>query len=104
MDEYDIKYKYFDELQTKHKFQSIWSVYNIKGIREKAFTDNTPLELIYDMHWGEKTVRTRVPKNPTWLTLWKCADKLIYESGDRHHIFIEAFLRNGNILTLVTGS
>jgi|GEM_PF-1896149 hypothetical protein len=56
-----------------------------------------------DMQWG-KASSVKI-EGPTWLDLWKAADKAIQESGDEHHVFIEDFyeLENG-VLQLHTGS
>ena len=41
---------------------------------------------------------------PSYLDLWRAADKLIRESGDGHHVYIEAFTLEGDVVHLHCGS
>ena len=55
---------------------------------------------------SDKTDVTEVslPPDPTWNDLNVAAAFVIAKSGDNHHIFIEQFKRDGNVVTLYTGS
>lgn len=102
------EYDYFDEIQTKNGFKSIWSLFdevNVGEINEKHPFPNAEF-LIYNNHWGEHKVRVSI-QGDTWLDLWRAADSAIESSGDGHHIFIERFKwmeNSNNTLTLQTGS
>lgn len=93
---------YFDALRTKHGLRSIWSEYDIGpgGIEQVAYPGNWTL--LYDAsHPAERGI---VLQDPTWLDLWKASEKLIAESGDWHHMFIEGFVRRDQVLVLSLGS
>ena len=61
--------------------------------------------LRYAVHFGKNPVET-VIQGSSALDLWAAADRLIHESGDLHHVFIEAFMFTAkpNVIELVTGS
>lgn len=95
----DIEDKYFDKnsegytkISEKHKLQTIWSMYEIPASKmTKEFINEDISEIEYDGGCGTKQsfkiTKDNKPKN--WVEFWKIADKLIMQSGDTHHIFIE---------------
>lgn len=82
-----------------------WSLYEVENLYdEHPYGDG--IEIAYTDHWGDKTVGTEV-NGCTWLDLYIAADKLIRESGDEHHVFIEAFRRSSivpSVFFMTTGS
>ena len=96
---FDSKMDYFRRFQTEHKLQSIWSIYELD---EHGFLQDHPYasDAFVCYQGGHVPVF-----GSTWGDIYRAADWAIRNSGDQHHIFIEAFeLRNGNELHLVTGS
>jgi hypothetical protein len=52
-----------------------------------------------------ENVRSHVMANPTWMQVMKFFDKAIEETGDYHHIFLEAIEQvDDNLYEIVTGS
>lgn len=80
-------------LQKKHQLRSIWSVTKVAA---SDMNKKTPLlSKITYQSWGPTQTHTfNEPTEITWLELWKIADKLIRDSGDEHHIFIESLYRS----------
>lgn len=102
-EEYDRKNEMINKVQLENKFiNSSWSIYEIEDFNAVPF----PMAEVvaYSNHWGEEPVQMNIPKNSTWLDLWRAADSLIKKSGDEHHIFIEQFTLRDNVLILSTGS
>lgn len=112
--------KFCDEIQQRESLSSIWSVLSENDIYfepdEKLFSrpaasfskdgKTSPSSVSYDGGWGKSGV-VKLPKNPTWLDLWKAADTLIRMSGDSHHVFVEDFSplkKNPKVFSLGTGS
>lgn len=90
------------EVQFKH---SIWSMYEVEDM-EAPHAHQGAREVLYIQHWGTSPVRVPVPGN-TWADLWAAADQAIQQSGDSHHIYVEAFRRSDTepgVLILSTGS
>lgn len=103
----DEKYKLFSDYQEQYKLRSIWSIYSVENL--DAFSGLSGTELIYCNHWGDETVRIPLKSGDlTWGELYHAADKLIRQSGDEHHVFIESLTvrkgPNGQYLELDTGS
>jgi len=96
---FDRKMNYFRRFQQEHKLEAIWSIYELE---EHGFLKDHPYTSdAFVVYQGG-----HVPVfGSTWGDIYRAADWAIRNSGDQHHIFIEAFeLRNGNELHLVTGS
>lgn len=80
---------------------TIWSMYEIRDFGAVAYEGDYTVH--YDGGWG--IAGSESVMNPTYLQLWQIADRLIRQSGDLHHIFIEDFnLWGDGILELSTGS
>lgn len=94
---YSLKSAMLDKLQDEHGFKSIWSISEVADM-------NAIFGYVEAVEYEGNTeiVGTEV----TWLQLWAIADRLIKQSGDFHHIFVENFhKKNGDIVhKLVTGS
>lgn len=87
---------------------SVWSVrditsdYILRRNIPKRFRKN---KLIYRVHWGwQGTVEADMTGVVSWADLWLLADRLVRESGDSHHSFIEVFKVKGDNLEMETGS
>lgn len=98
---------YWDRIGEEINAQSRWSLYNESGTDADAVgIKGRGLTLVYTGHWGPTSASIDLPNDPTWRQLYVAADKLIRDSGDNHHTFIEAFQRCGDSTTyeLHTGS
>jgi hypothetical protein len=87
----------FDKISEANGFKSIWSIYEVDDI-------NAVFGYVEGVEYAgcSEQVGTEI----TWLQLWAIADRLIEESGDDHHIFIENFAKKDNehMHRLITGS
>lgn len=102
---FDRMYKMSEEAMKKINASSVWSIYDIKD-----FNDLHPFSgaemILYKDHWGGKPAGAKIQGN-TWLDLYRAADLCIKESGDNHHMFIEALTPmnpDNLVLVLSTGS
>ena len=101
--EFDQKFNYFNKVQDTSRFKSIWSIFEISNIHDLSGLSGETLR--YGDHWGEGTIVIPLPGgNLQWWDLWVAAEKAIEQSGDQHHMFIEAFYKKGNDIYLSTGS
>lgn len=92
---------HFEQLKAEHKFQSVWSIYEVDFMGDFAFVFEEGSHLVHENF----SVPLPVGK-VTWLDMWKAADEAIFAVGG-DHIFIESFTRssiNPNIILLRTGS
>ena len=98
----------FDKIQTENKFKSVWSMWDEVSPAEMEGGKECDLqikEIIYDASFGNNKLTHKVDKALSWLEVWNVCDKLIMQSGDLHHVFIEDLVDNGNgKFELVTGS
>jgi len=97
--DFDRKMDYYNRFKAENRLEAIWSMYEIAEhdfLRDHPYPDTA-----FVCYQGG-----HVPVfGSTWGDIYRAADWAIRNSGDQHHIFIEAFeLRNGNELHLVTGS
>lgn len=103
---FDRKHEHYhqvgQELGVNH---STWSVYEVDNL-----SDRHPFEgadrVVYRDHWGEQPVQCSI-NGLTWAALWVAANSCIRDSGDGHHVFIEAFRpsrEDPRTLVLSTGS
>lgn len=86
-----------EKIQDEHGFESVWSVPKIDDM-------NAIFGYVEGVEYLGNT--EIIGKEVTWLELWATADRLIKQSGDFHHIFIENFhKKTGDIVhRLVTDS
>lgn len=105
-DDFDVKFKHYDNIRDHNMFRSVWSIYEVNNIFD--YSDFEAENLVYKDHWGhERAVTIPLPVGKlTWWDLWFAADKAIIESDDKHHVFIEDFQKSsdGKTLFLRTGS
>lgn len=101
---FDAKMDYYGEFKSENGLRSIWSMYElpVHGFLEKHPYPSDSF-VCYTDHWGDGRKHYPV-MGPTWGDVYRAADLAIRESGDDHHIFIEAFRVKGNELHLSTGS
>lgn len=84
------------EVRTKLCLMSFWSV---------------SCDRVFPQSWAGKTVTYQnvslvIPEDVTinYETMYVIGDRLIEDSGDEHHIFIEDFIEKNGKIELVTGS
>ena len=100
---FDRKHRHYRTVREKHGLKSTWSLYEVEDLDSPHPYPGSSF-VIYNDHWGDKPMHAAV-WGPNWTDIYKAADACIQESGDGHHVFIEAFeLKNGNELHLITGS
>ena len=80
---------------------STWSCFEGGQNADAVGIEGRNLTLVYD---EDRPVRIALPDNPTWRQLFVAADKLIGQSGDTDHIFIESFETKESDVYLHTGS
>lgn len=94
---YDLKMNGFYSIQDKHQFTSIWAISEVDDM-DAIFGYVEAVE-----YFGNTEI---IGKEVTWLELWATAERLIKQSGNFHHIFVEDFHKGDNDIVhrLVTGS
>lgn len=105
-DLFDNKMDGFRKIQEKNKLSSVWSEYDISPKDMKKPFSDKPVESLSYESWGP-TQTIKHGKIATWFDMWKLADQIMRQSGDTHHIFIEAFVedkKKPGHFKLVTGS
>jgi hypothetical protein len=102
---FDLQYNLFWNVRVALGATAIWSIGDVVDFTQIAFPE-TIKNIHYNIHWGSiGPVSIAVNKaGLTWLDLYVIADALILESNDLHHVCIEAFIKKGNDLYLITGS
>ena len=102
--DFDTKFNYYDTARSELGLSAIWSIYEVDNLNEThPFKGAT--KVIYKTYGSGDHV-VAIDGN-TWKALYIAADTLIDESGDMHHVFIEAFKQssiNPEILFVTTGS
>jgi hypothetical protein len=103
------KMDYFGEIRDENGFRSIWSIYEVKDINDRhPYGDITQMEYGY----AEPDEIVVPVRGPTWLDLYRAAEKAILrtyreEYFDACAVLIEGFtvnLRKSKRLTLETGT
>lgn len=93
---------HYDEVSKQHGFKTVWSVYEVTNLY--SLFEPVATHVLYKNHWGESEVLVPI-KGTSWVDVWIAAEQAILNSGDMHHIFIEAFKLNDNgYFELSTGS
>lgn len=99
---YEKNSAHYDAISEEHGFKTIWSVYEVADLN--APFAGAATHVLYKDHWGKTEVSVPINGN-TWVDLWLAAERAIEQSGDNHHIFIEAFIPGDEgVLVLSTGS
>jgi len=94
---------YWRGVADQRNYTSIWSMYEVKSCQDPhPYQGHTAL--VYDTFWGDANSIEVAINGSTWLDLYDAADRVIYQSGDEHHIFIENFYVEDGVLKLSTGS
>jgi hypothetical protein len=102
--DFDTKFNYFETTRNALGLSAVWSIFEVDNLNENhPFVGAT--KVIYKTY-GSGDAEVAI-NGTTWASLYIAADTLISESGDNHHIFIEAFKQssiNPEILFVTTGS
>jgi hypothetical protein len=105
--DFNTNYDALAALQTEHGLSSIWSLSEVPATSINQKMAGKVKKITYESWGPAQEIVFKTPKNMTWLQLWQEADKLIAQSGDSHHCFVEAFSedkKNPGHYRLVTGS
>lgn len=92
--ENDAHYRYLDKLGDEHGIKiTSWSAEGADDpLQPHPFHGATTMYYKSHPFWGEPCGPfTTAISGDRWLDLWIAADKLVFQSGDHHHIFIEHF-------------
>lgn len=100
---FDRKMQYFETVKKGAGLTSTWSIYEVTDMTE-PHPYNCADTVVYTDHWGDGPVEEPIT-GQTWADLYAAADRCIQQSGDGHHVFIEAFeFVTPTKLRLTTGS
>lgn len=99
---YTRKSNHYKSVQKDLGLDAIWSMFEVHDLNERHRFEGAT-KVVYRNHWGEKPVSCAVIGN-TWASLYVAADVCIRDSGDDHHVFIENFEQEDEVLILITGS
>ena len=99
----DEKFNLYNEYAERNGLRTVWSMYNVTDFDTPS--DITATTLVYADHWGPRAIVVTLPcGNKTWGELFRFADRAICQSDDDHHIYIEDFRVEGDVVYLTTGS
>lgn len=103
---YERKSNHYDDIKAQLDFKfSEWSMFEVDDLNERHPYEGAD-RLVYRNHWGDEPVEYQIIGS-TWLALWTAANACIRDSGDTHHVYIEAFRQdkdNPRTLILYAGS
>lgn len=106
--DFDTNFNALSAIQEEHNLDSIWSISEVPATDIKKKMAGKVKNISYKDSWGNpQEIVFKTAKTMTWLQLWKEADKLISQSVDTHHCFVELFKadkKNPGHYRLVTGS
>jgi hypothetical protein len=100
----DEKFDYYNQVRDELGLSAVWSIYEIDNLSDRHPFEGATKVIYRAYGSGDHEVAIN---GTTWASLYIAADTLIRESGDNHHIFIEAFKQssiNPEILFVTTGS
>jgi len=100
----DEKFDYYNQVREDLDLLAVWSIYEVENLSEPH--PFVGVEKVIYRAYGSGDHEVTIEGN-TWKSLYIAADKLIRESGDNHHIFIETFKQSSiapEILFISTGS
>jgi hypothetical protein len=99
--QWDDRNEYYTQLKERCKLKSVWSMYEVEDLEEKAFDLEEGSVLVHD------NFSVPLPAGSvSWFQLWMAAEEAIYAVGG-DHIFIESLTQssiNPKIILLGTGS
>lgn len=100
----DEKFNLYNEYAERNALSTVWSMYEVTDFDTPS--NITATTLVYADHWGTvRNIEVNMPcGNKTWGQLYTAADRAIRQSGDTHHVFIERFRVEGDVVYLTTGS
>ncbi len=102
-DDFDAKNELYKSVAKENGFRhSIWSIYAVTDFAQIPFPNAT--KLMYEYYDSDDPLEIPLSRNSSYLDLWKAAEIAIQKSKDEHHIFIENFVEDGEVLILETGS
>ena len=99
---WDERNQYYTAMKDKYNFRSVWSIYDVEDLDEKAFDLEEGSVIEYENHTVDLPAG-RV----SWFQMWLAAEEVITSAGDDDHIFIESLTQssiNPKIILLGTGS
>ena len=99
---FDYKYALWNSVAEANGFKSSWSIYEVAGPAEEHPYQHLE-SIVYRDHFGSAPCYRSI-EGKTWQDLYRAADLAIMDSGDTHHMHIEAFEEFGGVLELKTGS
>lgn len=87
--EMDKLIEYYNGIRREEGFESVWSMWTTDEWTDMKDVSGIPVGTVirHSDLWGQTTKATVEGK--TWLDVWKTCEKVIIESGDTWHIFIE---------------
>lgn len=86
------RHDHYEDVRISQGFRSVWSEYSVNNLNDQH-TLGKNAKIHYRDHWGDRDFTLPV-EGDTWLAVYLVAEKLINDSGDDHHIFIEDFLQS----------
>jgi hypothetical protein len=98
---FENRHEYYINVQTECKLKSVWSIFEVADLYTPHFYPGAT-----KIKYGDQYTHIGVP-GAQWIDLYIAANDAIETSGDKHHIFIEAFTpiaEEPGVLRLVTGS
>ena len=100
---FDRKQAHYGKAREDLGLTSVWSMYEVDSLNHNHPYPSDAI-IVYTNGPDGKTVRC-VVNGSNWVDVYVAANECIRNSGDQHHIYIEAFsLQNGNELHMTTGS
>ena len=103
--QFEVKMEHYSAVKEELGLTAIWSEFAVDNLADRHPYEGA-LQLAYVDHWGDEPQFVEIVGS-TWAALYVAANRAIRDSGDGHHIFIEAFRRNPDCpeqLFLSTGS
>lgn len=99
---FESKNTHYNDVAKARGLRSSWSMFEVNDLNAVHPYEGAT-HVSYVNHWGPKPIKMPITGN-TWADLYSTADECIRCSGDDHHIFIENFKRDDDVLLLSTGS
>lgn len=101
---FEEKHAYYDKIRNDNLFLSRWSIYEIDDVFQPSHVVGAT-KIVYSTWDGDPQEAELDPSHTyTWIELWSIADKMVRDSGDRHHVFVEKFSLKDGVVKLLCGS
>jgi hypothetical protein len=88
-DEFALHRNFFDKIQKAYSFESTWCIYEVTDLTVIPFPDALRVHYQISNYFGRSASRPLAIDGLTWLHLWAAADRCMFNSGDKHHVFLE---------------